>query len=140
MMREGMGLYRGRRLDNGKWVEGYLYEHEPPLQGVVPDGYTPPQSSWFIVKTGFADWNMPRPMEYTEVYPDTIEACSGKRDINGRWIFECDLVKGYNIIKSKVVYCIVVWHETGFYLKNELGYMWDMSDLQNIEIVGEAHG
>lgn len=90
-MREHMGLYRGKRKDNGKWAEGYLYEHEPPLQGVVPKGYTPPKSRWFIVKTAFADWNMPRQVEFIEVDPDTVGECTGLPDVNGKLIFEGDI-------------------------------------------------
>ena len=62
-------LFRGKRLDNGEWVEGYLYEHEPPLVGIVSEKDEPEASKWFIARTGFADWNMPRPVELVEVDP-----------------------------------------------------------------------
>ncbi len=27
--------FRGKRIDNGEWIYGYYYEHQPPLQGIV---------------------------------------------------------------------------------------------------------
>lgn len=30
-------LSRGKRVDNGEWVEGFIYEHQPPLRCIVPN-------------------------------------------------------------------------------------------------------
>ena len=57
-------LFRGKRTDNGEWAEGYLYEHEPPLQCIVSKDYIPEPSRWYIIITAFADWNMPRQVEF----------------------------------------------------------------------------
>ena len=93
-MREHIGLYRGKRVGNGEWVQGYLYEHEPPLQCFVPEGYVPEKSKWYILKTAFADWNMPRQVEFIEVDPDTVgECCGGLTDKNGKLAFEHDVTE-----------------------------------------------
>ena len=86
-------LFRGKRIDNGEWVEGYLYEHEPPLAGIVSENDVPEPSKWFVARTGFADWNMPRPVEFVEVDPSTVGQYTGLPDKYSEWIFEGDIVK-----------------------------------------------
>lgn len=50
------------------------------------------ESKWYILKTAFADWNMPRKIEMTEVDPETICQSTGITDKNGREIWENDIV------------------------------------------------
>lgn len=109
-------LFRGKRLDNSDWVEGYLYEHEPPLVGIVSEKDEPEASKWFIARTGFADWNMPRPVELVEVDPSTVGQYTGLKDKNGKRIFEGDVLKRYydDLYADDAVIEHVVWFNNGW--------------------------
>lgn len=56
---------------NGEWIEGFAYEHKPPLV-CMENSYIPAKSKWFILKTAFADWGMERGMDAFEVLPETV--------------------------------------------------------------------
>lgn len=86
-------MVKARSLNSREFVEGYLYEHCPPLQCIVDKDYVPEKSSWFVLKTSFADWNMPRQVDFIEIDKDTICSCTGLRDKNDKYIFEHDIVK-----------------------------------------------
>lgn len=97
-MREHMGLYRGKREDNGEWVEGSLYEEKEMHE-----------SCFFIVRT-VVGWNKEKydhdPVAFFLVDPETVGECTGLK-ASGKLIFEGDIcdhhVQGDILVNRGVV-------------------------------------
>ena len=131
-------LFRGKRLDNGDWVEGYLCEHEPPLVGIISEKDEPEASKWFIVRTGFADWNMPRPVELVEVDPSTVGQYTGLKDKNGDRIFEWDIVQAhFRTNHSKQIFRVTF--DDGMFIFNNGYVKLPVRGIYRIKVIGNVH-
>ena len=65
-------LFRGKRIDNGEWVEGYLYG---------------------IWERRYILWGMTNDIpDMVEVDPSTICRCTGRTDRDEKLIFEHDVI------------------------------------------------
>jgi len=127
-------LFRGKSIKNGKWEHGYLYVHEPPLQCLVPENYVAEKSKYYILKTAFADWNMIRQVEFTEVDPETVGQFTGLYDNSETRIFEGDVVE-YEEERG-----VVSFSEGSFWIDFD-GWTNVMSEFnsQELEIIGNIH-
>lgn len=119
--------FRGKRVDNGEWVYGYYYQHQPPLQCIVPKDYIPEKSKHYILKTGFADWHMERPVEYIEVIHESVGQYTNRHDTSGDEIYIGHTVRGYG-----GEYCQGYWE---YDFKVKLFSMSQIYELDNTEYI-----
>ena len=114
-------LYRAKRIDNGEWVEGYLYG---------------------IWERRYILWGMTNDVpDMVEVDPSTICQCTGLKDKNGKLIWENDFMIGYldDIYQEDATYVRVMWRNNGF-CTHQNGYddfeILDEFDQNNFEVCG----
>ena len=81
-MREHMGLFRSKRVDNGEWVEGSLIRFRLEKTASI-------NGRAFVMNNINC---MLQPI-VVEVAPVTVGECTALRDLNKKLIFEGDIVK-----------------------------------------------
>ena len=99
-------LFKGKRIDNGEWVQGYLFDDgfengRMFVGGLVIEEYH---------GTACDDWSITG-INFCEVDPSTICQCTGLKDKNGKMIWENDVVGYYNKYVGKWCYGLVGYGE-----------------------------
>ena len=89
-------LYRAKNIDDGEWVQGYLYG---------------------IWERRYILWGMTNDVpDMIEVDPSTICQCTGLKDKNGKLIWENDIMVAHidDVFPEDETYTRVMWHNNGF--------------------------
>lgn len=135
-------LSKAKRVDNGKWVEGYLIVDEKDY------------SKYFIgFVLGTNEDGTPHDLDVVQVDPSTICQCTGLKDKNGKLIWENDIVKNlFSDVCAQIKYgsyqnCFdsTKTEHVGFYVgwsgkhtkryRKDLGYWINMVDA---EVIGNT--
>ena len=137
-------LFRGKKCNNGKWIEGGIYTDENKTYIIYTYRYIPDTRDWDTVE--FYE-NHPRyEIGYVAVDPETIGQFTGMTDKNGKKIFEGDIVvlnedvkKTFNVDDGEVRYG---WG--GFYIKefsslNSLNVLASYDCILRGEVIGNKY-
>ncbi len=117
-------LFRAKRIDNGKWVEGWYCKYA--FRGWPLEACIIPASE---AENGC--------LEHVEVDPNTIGWFTGLLDQNGARIFEGDIVQSLNQVYDTDW---IVVYEDGKYLADNINMPWieDLIDvvMGNCVVIG----
>lgn len=125
-------LFKAKRLDNGEWVQGYLFDDgfengKIFIGGLVIEEYN---------GTACDDWNITG-IDFSEVNPSTICQCTGMKDKNGKLIWENDIVRDEHGIFYKAFWQNNYYQFSWICVKAgvfSVGTKWDLWSFKSFEI------
>ena len=115
-------LFRGKRTDNGEWVEGYLCECHHKDTGKYDDAIQEMFENGYIMH---------------EVIPETVGQYTGLTDKNGKKIFEGDICKHRSNYSGNTVISVVTYTDGHFLALVCENSGFELSE--KLEVIGNVH-
>lgn len=113
-------LFRGKRVDNGEWIEGSLICVGLRRFICFAEEYHDPKDVYALS---------------FEVMPETVGEYTGLTDKNGKKIFEGDFIRS----NSGRGYIEYYPNDCAFDVVDDHGFLWLISEMSNIEVIGNIH-
>lgn len=140
--------FRGQRVDTKEWVCGGYHKHIKRQISPIGDSLKEDDIVHLIIQSGFADWNMPKPLQTIEVIPETVGQFTGLYDKNGEEIWGGDIVKysyeSNGEIKNKIY--MIIYDSGCFYCKeynnpfsSSVGYYTTLVMGNGLEVIGNIY-
>ena len=119
-------LFRGKRLNDGEWVEGYY------CGKVNKTFFSPAEDSAQIID---------KDLFWHEVNPETVGQYTGLTDENGKKIFEGDIVEGADFTVEDGGYGVVFFEEGAFEVNgnNICGTFHENYWGKEFQVIGNIH-
>lgn len=111
--------FRGKQLDNGEWVQGYLFQ---------------------IWEDVFILWGTTNGIpNQIQVDPKTVGQSTCLLDKNGKTIFEGDIVDSWADLDRQYLREVVYGSSCGLEFKPLTGFTLCKNNAKNFEIIGNIH-
>lgn len=126
--------FRGKRADNGQWIEGDLVQTKPGPDGVC--------ICWIKERTNLGLGALSTPTSsFHEVRPETVGQYIGVEDVSGREIFEGNICLREDGQKCVIKFYANSWcmDMSDFYPRCKEGWCESMLGTPRLEIIGNIH-